>query len=146
MYYNPQMETMSRSELEALQSERLVKLVRYVYERVPFYRNKMDAMRLAPSDIKSIRDIVKLPFTEKSDLKDNYPFGLLAVDREELNRIHASSGTTGKPTVVAYTKNDLKNWTECVSRIACMGGATSRSVSGTECSRVLLGCITGLKT
>ena len=127
MYYNPQMETMSRSELEALQSERLVKLVRYVYERVPFYRNKMDAMRLAPSDIQSIRDIVKLPFTEKSDLKDNYPFGLIAVPDREVVRVQASSGTTGKLTVVGYTRNDLDVWSEVMARSLTCAGVTAES-------------------
>lgn len=118
---------MSRSELDALQSERLVSLVRYVYERVPFYRAKMDAAKVKPSDIKSIRDIVKLPFTEKSDLRDNYPFGLFAVPDREVVRVHASSGTTGKLTVVGYTRGDLDVWSEVMARSLTCAGVTSES-------------------
>ena len=120
---------MSREEMKKLQSERLVKLVEYVYNNVEFYRNKMIAAGVTPSDIKGIEDITKLPYTTKDDLRDTYPFGLFAVDKNELVRIHASSGTTGKPTVVGYTKGDLETWTECVSRIACMGGATEKDVA-----------------
>lgn len=126
-YYNKEIECMKRSELEVLQSERLVALVRYVYERVPFYRAKMDAMKLKPSDIKSIRDIVKLPFTEKTDLRDYYPFGLFAVPKKEVVRLHASSGTTGKMTVVGYTQSDLDVWSEVMARSLACSGVTDES-------------------
>ena len=96
---------MSRDEMHALQSKRLQKLVNYVYHNVPFYRNKMQAMDVSPDDIRSINDIVKLPFTTKQDLRDNYPYGLQAAPPSEIVRVHASSGTTGKQTVVGYTKN-----------------------------------------
>ena len=115
---------MSRDEMTALQSERLVKLVAYMYEKVPFYRKKMDAAGVLPSDIKGIEDITKLPFTTKDDLRDNYPFGLFAVPNSDIVRIHASSGTTGKATVVGYTKGDLDVWSECVARCMTMAGVT----------------------
>lgn len=122
-------ETLPRSEIEKIQLERLKETVNRVYNKVLPYRKKMDAIGLKPEDIKTLKDLSKLPFVTKQDLRDNYPFGLFAVPKDELVRIHASSGTTGKPTVVGYTKNDLKVWTECVSRIACMGGATSKDVA-----------------
>lgn len=122
-------ETLSRAEMEALQLERLQETVKRVYEKVPPYRAKMDAIGLKPEDIKSLKDLSRLPFVTKQDLRDNYPFGLFAVPKEELLRIHASSGTTGKPTVVGYTKGDMETWTECVSRIACAGGADSSDVA-----------------
>jgi len=110
------MECMDRGELQKLQSERLVALVKYVYDNVPPYRQKMDECGLKPEDVKGLDDLSKLPFTQKQDLRDNYPFGLFAVPRSEINRIHASSGTTGKQTVVGYTKEDIENWSECVAR------------------------------
>ena len=122
-------ETLSRVEIEALQLERLKETVNRVYEKVPAYREKMDAVGVKPQDIVTLKDLSKLPFVTKQDMRDTYPFGLFAVPKNELVRIHASSGTTGKPTVVGYTKNDLKTWTECVSRIACMGGATKEDVA-----------------
>ena len=122
-------ETMPREELEALQLERLKETVRRVYDKVPPYRKKMEEANVKPEDIKTLKDLAKLPFVTKQDMRDNYPFGLFAVDRDSLVRIHASSGTTGKPTVVGYTENDLKTWTECVSRIACMGGASSHDTA-----------------
>ncbi len=118
-------ETLSREEIEAIQLERLQETVNRVYKKVAPYRKKMDDMGVKPEDIKSLKDLSKLPFVTKQDLRDNYPYGLFAVPTEELLRIHASSGTTGKPTVVGYTKGDMDVWTECVSRIACAGGATS---------------------
>ncbi len=126
-YFNKAIETMSRAELETLQSERLKNLVAYVYERVPFYREKMNAMRVKPSDIHTIADIVKLPFTEKTDLRDNYPFGLFAVPEREVVRVHASSGTTGKLTVVGYTKADLDVWSEVMARSLTCAGVTAES-------------------
>ena len=122
-------ETLPREELEKIQLERLQETVNRVYERVPAYRKKMDDAGIKPEDIKSLKDLSKLPFVTKQDMRDNYPFGLFAVPKDKLVRIHASSGTTGKPTVVGYTQGDLETWTECVSRIACMGGATEKDVA-----------------
>ena len=122
-------ETLSRAEMQALQLERLQETVQRVYEKVPYYRAKMDEQGVKPQDIQSLADLAKLPFTTKQDMRDTYPFGLFAVPQDELVRIHASSGTTGKPTVVGYTRGDLDTWTDCVSRIACMGGATSKDVA-----------------
>ncbi len=122
-------ETLSRAEMEALQLRRLQETVKRVYDKVPYYRAKMEALGVAPEDIQSLADLRKLPFTTKQDMRDTYPFGLFAVDKDALVRIHASSGTTGKPTVVGYTRADLETWTDCVSRIACMGGATEKDVA-----------------
>ncbi len=122
-------ETWSREEMEALQLERLKNTVDLVWNKVPAYRKKMEEVGVAPEDIKTLKDLGKLPFVTKQDLRDNYPYGLFAVPQKELVRIHASSGTTGKPTVVGYTKRDLEMWTECVSRIAAMGGATDEDVA-----------------
>ncbi len=126
--WNEKMETMSREEMRALQSERLVKTVKRVYENVPAYRAKMDAIGLKPEDIKGIDDLSKLPFTTKADLRDNYPFGLFAVPQDEIVRVHASSGTTGKPTVVGYTEGDIKVWRECVARCMTMAGITKKDI------------------
>ncbi len=122
-YFNKEIECASREELQKIQSEKLVKMVKSCYENVPLYKKRFDEMGIKPEDIKTIDDIVKLPFTYKNDLRDTYPFGMIAVDRDELVRVHASSGTTGKQTVVAYTQNDLDVWTESVARcIAAIGG------------------------
>ncbi len=122
-------ETYSREQIEQIQLERLKETVNRVYEKVAPYRKKMDDLGVKPEDIKMLKDLSKLPFVTKQDLRDNYPFGFFAVERDKLVRIHASSGTTGKPTVVGYTQADLDTWTECVSRIACMGGATEKDVA-----------------
>ncbi len=122
-------ETLSRAEMETLQLERLQETVKRVYEKVPYYRAKMEEKGVSPQDIQTLADLAKLPFTTKQDMRDTYPFGLFAVPKDELVRIHASSGTTGKPTVVGYTRGDLDTWTDCVSRIACMGGATPQDVA-----------------
>lgn len=122
-------ETLSRKEMEELQLARLKETVKLNYEKVPAYRAKMDKVKIKPEDIKSLDDLRRLPFTTKQDLRDNYPFGLFTVPKKELVRIHASSGTTGKPTVVGYTKKDMKTWTECVSRIAVMGGASADDIA-----------------
>lgn len=122
-------ETLSRKEMETLQLQRLQETVRRVYEKVPAYKEKMKEVGILPEEIKSLDDLKRLPFTNKKDLRDHYPFGLFAVEKKELVRIHASSGTTGKPTVVGYTKKDLETWTECVSRIAALGGATGDDVA-----------------
>ena len=122
-------ETLPREQIRALQLERLKETVARVYEKVAPYRKKMDDAGVRPEDIQSLEDLAKLPFVTKQDMRDNYPFGLFAVDRDSLVRIHASSGTTGKPTVVGYTAGDLETWTECVTRIACMGGASSHDTA-----------------
>lgn len=122
-------ETMSRAEIEEIQLARLKATVQQNWDKVPAYRKKMEEAGVRPEHIQTLKDLAKLPFVTKQDLRDNYPFGLFAVPREELVRVHASSGTTGKPTVVGYTKRDLKMWSECVSRIACMGGATSKDMA-----------------
>lgn len=122
-------ETLSRPEIEEIQLGRLQEQVKWIYERVAPYRVKMDSIGLKPEHIKTLKDLQKLPFIEKKDFTDNYPYGLFAVPMEEIVRIHASSGTTGKPKVVAYTREDLKNWTECVSRIAALGGATKKDIA-----------------
>ncbi len=123
-YFNPEIETASRDYLTALQSARLIKMVQNCYDNVPFYRKKFDEMGLLPGDIHSITDLPKLPFTVKQDLRDNYPFGLFAVPREKLMRIHASSGTTGKQTVVGYTKHDIEVWSEGAARAIVAAGGT----------------------
>ena len=128
MIWNSKFECMSRDELTALQSERLVKLVDYVYNNVEFYRKKMQNIGLLPSDIKGIEDITKLPFTTKDDLRDNYPFGLFAVPQSKIVRVHASSGTTGKATVVGYTKDDIDVWAECVARCFAMADVTKEDI------------------
>ena len=122
-------ETLEREEIEKIQLERLQETVKRVYDKVPAYRKKMDDVGICPEDIKTLSDLSKLPFVTKQDMRDNYPFGLFAVKKDELVRIHASSGTTGKPTVVGYTQADLESWTECVARIACMGGASASDLA-----------------
>ena len=122
-------ETFSRGEMQALQLERLQATVKRVYELVPHYRQKMDAVGLKPEDIQSLADLSKLPFTTKEDMRDTYPYGMFCVPKKELRRIHASSGTTGKPTVVGYTLNDLDMWKECVARVAIAGGATEEDTA-----------------
>ncbi len=116
MIWNSNKECMSREQMRKLQGERLKKLVTLVYHNVPFYRNKMQALDLSPEDIQTIDDIVKLPFTTKQDLRDNYPYGLLSSPKSEIVRVHASSGTTGNPTIVGYTRRDLSIWSEVMSR------------------------------
>lgn len=119
---------MSRQEMRALQSERLKQLVNHVYTNVAFYHKRMDEIGVKPTDIHSIDDIVKLPFTYKNDLRDNYPFDLFAVPMKEIVRVHASSGTTGKPTTVGYTKNDIENWREVVARCLTMAGIATDDI------------------
>ena len=122
MIWNEAKECMSRDELQTLQSARLVKLVDRVYHNVEFYRKKMQQLGIEPGDIKGIEDITKLPFTTKNDLRDNYPFGLFAVPQSQIVRVHASSGTTGKATVVGYTRKDISVWAECVARAFAQAG------------------------
>lgn len=123
-YFNPEIETASRDYLHALQSAKLIKMVHNCYNNVPFYKKKFDEMGLSPDDIHSIDDISKLPFTIKQDLRDNYPYGLFAVPHDKLVRVHASSGTTGKQTVVGYTQQDLDNWGDGAARALVAAGAT----------------------
>ena len=124
MIWNPNKECMSRDEMSDLQGKRLHKIVEYVYHNVPFYRNKLQEMDLTPDDIQTIEDIKKLPFTTKKDLRDNYPFGLQAAPQSEIIRIHASSGTTGNPTIVGYTRKDIGVWSECMARCLTAYGVT----------------------
>ncbi len=128
MFWQEQIETMDRAELERLQLEKLKKLVDYCYNRVPFYKKKLDEAGVTADKIKALSDIQYIPYTTKDDIRDTYPFGLFAVDKKEIVRLHASSGTTGNPTVVGYTKNDMKMWTECVSRLVVAAGATSDDI------------------
>lgn len=123
-YYKPEIECAPRSELEALQSYRLSRTVRRVYENVAPYRKKMDEAGVKPEDIKSIADLQKLPFTVKQDLRDNYPYGMFASPMKDIVRIHASSGTTGKQTVVGYTAHDIDMWAECAARALVSVGGT----------------------
>nr|WP_122013468.1 phenylacetate--CoA ligase [Maliibacterium massiliense] len=129
MIWNPQVECASRKEIAALQLERFKASMAYTYENVPFYRQRMDAAGLKPEKITSIKDLERMPFTTKDDLRDHYPYGLFAVPMKKIVRIHASSGTTGRPTVVGYTKNDIKMWAELISRIACQAGATDEDIA-----------------
>ena len=115
------MECMDRESMKKLQLERLQKTVKTCYDKVPFYRKKFDKMGIKPEDIKSLDDITKLPFTTKYDLRDEYPFGLNAVPMDQIVRVHASSGTTGKPVVGTYTKNDIDNWAEGAARVLAVG-------------------------
>ncbi len=124
MIWNKERETLSRSDLQALQAERLARQVARVYESVPFYRQALRERGIRPEQIRTLNDLARLPFTHKSDFRDNYPFGLLAVPRRQIVRIHASSGTTGKPTVVAYTRGDMDTWREVCARNLAAAGIT----------------------
>ena len=128
MIWNPERETMSRSELADLQLDLLRRQVARAYERVPFYRQSFRERGIRPEDIHSLDDLRLLPFTRKADFRDHYPFGLLAVTRHELARVHASSGTTGKPTVVAYTRADLDMWREVCARGLAAAGVTDEDM------------------
>ncbi|NTW06085.1 MAG: phenylacetate--CoA ligase, partial [Peptococcaceae bacterium] len=123
MYWDKDAETMSREELSKLQLERLKATVDRTYNRVPFYKRIMDEQGFNPQSLRSLEDLKRLPFTVKQDLRENYPFDLFAVPMEEVVRVHASSGTTGKPTVVGYTKNDIAMWSELIARSLVMVGA-----------------------
>ncbi|MTI59891.1 MAG: phenylacetate--CoA ligase [Firmicutes bacterium] len=122
MIWNEKSECMPREELSRWQGEKLREMVERVYHNVPFYRQKMQELNVIPEDIQGVEDLKKLPFTTKQDLRDNYPYGLFAVPASEIVRVHASSGTTGKPTVVGYTRRDLTVWSEVVARtLTCAG-------------------------
>lgn len=127
-YFDKEKECMSRDEMIALQSERLVKQVKNVYENVAFYNRKMKELGVEPGDIKGVEDIHKLPFTTKEDLREHYPFGLLAVPKSKIARVQGTSGTTGKLTLASYTKNDTELWGECVARCLTMAGLTEEDV------------------
>ena len=120
--FQPEIETMSRDEIRALQLQKLQKQVLYAYDKVAWYRDKMDQSGVKPSDIKTLEDVRLLPFTDKQVLRDTYPFGLFAVPMNEVARLHASSGTTGKPIVAGYTQRDLDTWSDCIARLAMMAG------------------------
>jgi len=128
MLFDVSNETMPREELEALQLRRLKSLVEKVYYNVPFYQNRFNEMDLRPEQIRSLDDLKYLPFTEKQDLRNNYPFGLFAVPRDNVVRVHASSGTTGKATVVGYTQRDVNTWAELMARSLMCAGASRRDI------------------
>lgn len=128
MIWDVEHECMDREQLRSLQLKRLKETVDRVYHRVPYYRNLFDEIGIKPSDIKTLEDVRKLPFTTKAALRDNYPYGLFAVPLNKVVRLHASSGTTGKPTVVGYTKKDLETWSELVARIVTQAGVTADDV------------------
>jgi len=128
MIWNETKESMSRDEMRDLQGRRLHKIVDYVYHHTPFYRRKLQEMDITPDDIRTIDDITKLPFTTKQDLRDNYPFGLQAAPQTEIIRIHASSGTTGNPTIVGYTRKDIGVWSECMSRCLTAYGISPNDI------------------
>ena len=120
--FSPEIETLPRDKLTALQLEKLRKVVHHAYQNVDHYRKSFDAAGVKPGDLKSLEDFAKFPFTTKGDLRDNYPFGMFAVPQEQILRVHASSGTTGKPTVVGYTRQDIEVWSDLMARsLACMG-------------------------
>jgi phenylacetate-CoA ligase len=150
MIWNEKIECASRDEMAAIQSERLINTVKRGYHNIPGYRAKMQEKGLLPGDIKSVEDISKLPFTLKTDFRDNYPFGMFTVPMSEIVRLHASSGTTGKPTVVGYTRNDLQMWAEVVTRALCMAGAHKttlfRWLMATDCLPADWDCTTVPKT
>ncbi|MBT3700825.1 MAG: phenylacetate--CoA ligase, partial [Alphaproteobacteria bacterium] len=120
--YQPDLERMSKKDLRALQLGRLQKTVRHAYRNVAAVRDKFDAAGVKPADLKSLKDIAKFPFARKSDLRDNYPLGLFAVPQDKLVRVHGSSGTTGKPTIVGYSKKDMKNWSSLMARSLVAAG------------------------
>ncbi len=129
MIWNRAIECASRDQLQALQLERLKSTVERCYNNVPHYRDKLNAAGVTPEDIKSLDDIRRIPFTEKEHLRDNFPYKLFASPMKDVVRIHASSGTTGKPTVVGYTRADVDMWAECVARLCCAAGATQDDVA-----------------
>jgi phenylacetate-CoA ligase len=129
MFWDEKIETMPRDEMTGLQGMLLTKQVKLAYEKNSFYRDKFDRAGLSPEDIKSTEDLHRIPFTEKNDLRDHYPYAFLAVPTSELARLHASSGTTGKPTPVFHTRKDLDNWAECMARNCTMAGVRKGDVS-----------------
>ncbi len=128
MIYDIKHETMDRKEMQALQLARLKKIVVYAYNNVKFYKKLFDNAHFDPYSLSSLEDIKRIPFTAKADLRDNYPYGLCAVPLDDLVRVHASSGTSGNPTVVTYTRNDLNMWSDCCARFLAAAGATSKDI------------------
>ena len=129
MIWNREAECLSRKDMQVIQLERLKNIVRIAYENVPLYRNKFDEIGLKPEHIVTLEDIEKIPFTNKDDLRENYPYGLFAVPIKKIVRLHASSGTTGKPIVVGYTKNDMENWSDLVARLVVAAGGREEDVA-----------------
>lgn len=129
MIWNPEMECNSRGTIKQLQLERLQETVKRVYENVPFYRKKLDEAGVTPDSIKSLEDLKRIPFTVKNDLRDNYPYGLFASPLKDMVRLHASSGTTGKPIVAGYTKKDLDTWSELIARIVMQAGGCDEDIA-----------------
>ncbi|MDR1000911.1 MAG: phenylacetate--CoA ligase [Clostridiales bacterium] len=129
MIWNKAIETATRSEIKQLQWERLLKTVKHIYDNVPFYRSRLDENDISPDNIRAWEDFKRVPFTTKEDLRQNYPYNLFAVPLKKIVRLHASSGTTGKPTPVGYTRADLEMWSECVARLICAAGATEDDVA-----------------
>ena len=127
-YWDEKFETMPGEEMRKFQLEHLKKTVKWVYEKVSFYRKKFDERGVKPEDLKTLEDLSRFPFTVKTDLRDNYPFGLCAVPLPELVRIHASSGTTGKPITGPYTASDLEQWTDCMARSLYSHGVRSDDI------------------
>ncbi len=128
MMFSPEIETIDRKALREMQLERLKYIVRYAYENVSLYRRRFDEIGLKPEHIRTLKDIELIPYTTKDDLRDNYPFGMFAVPMKKIIRLHASSGTTGKPVVGGYTRRDLDNWSTCIARILMMAGATDEDI------------------
>jgi phenylacetate-CoA ligase len=128
MYWEEKFETMSYEEMQRFQLSQLQQTVAWVYEKIPFYKRKLDELGVKPSDIKDIKDLAKLPFTVKNDLRDNYPFGLCALPVQDLVRVHASSGTTGKPITGPYTADDMDQWANCMARTLASAGVSSQDI------------------
>ena len=126
--FSPEIETAKREDIRALQLARLKNIVAYAYERVPMYKERFDAIGLKPEHIRTLEDIRHIPYTTKDDLRDHYPFGMFAVPMKKIIRLHASSGTTGKPVVNGYTRKDLDDWSTCIARILTMAGATDEDI------------------
>ncbi len=126
--FSPEIEKASRADIRALQLDRLKKIVAYAYERVPMYKQRFDAIGLKPEHIRTLEDIRHIPYTTKDDLRENYPFRMFAVPMKKIIRLHASSGTTGKPVVNGYTRKDLDDWSTCIARILTMAGATDEDI------------------
>lgn len=129
MIWNETIERGNRAFIESVQLENLKIVVKRAYDHVKFYKDRFDEIGLKPEDIRSLGDIEKIPFTTKDDFRNQYPYGLFAVPMKDIVRLHASTGTTGKPTVVGYTQNDLDNWSECIARIVCAAGGTSDDIA-----------------
>ena len=128
MFFQKDIETMPREELQKLQLEKLKYIAKYCYDNVALYKRKFDEAGFDPSKIKTLSDIQYIPYTTKADFRDNYPFGMFAVPVKEVVRLHASSGTTGKPTVVGYTKNDIDMWSDCMARLVVAAGASDEDI------------------